>query len=93
MELLSPSQHHPLHLYVPTGHPISAFSPATSPVPSEAMAECDETVHVAVGKSPDKSLNLLQWTFNRFRNSQICILHVHQPSPLIPTLCKSDSFI
>lgn len=51
-----------------------------------------EKVYVAVGKSLEKALRLLRWTFKRFGKSrEICILHVFQPSPLIPTLCNSLS--
>ncbi|CAN6270171.1 unnamed protein product [Urochloa humidicola] len=43
-------------------------------------------VHVAVGRSPEKTLGLLRWALRRFGNPRIVLLHVHQPSPLIPTL-------
>ncbi|CAN1282882.1 U-box domain-containing protein 33 [Linum perenne] len=43
-------------------------------------------VYVAVGKSVEKSASLLQWSFNFFSGHRICLLHVHRPSPLIPTL-------
>ncbi|KAL6657274.1 hypothetical protein ACP70R_005054 [Stipagrostis hirtigluma subsp. patula] len=43
-------------------------------------------VHVAVGRSPEKTLGLLRWTLRRFGCGRIALLHVHQPSPLIPTL-------
>lgn len=45
-----------------------------------------ETVYVAVGRSEVKTFTLLQWTLCTFRNSQLCLVHVHQPSPFIPTL-------
>ncbi|KAG8644466.1 hypothetical protein MANES_11G131100v8 [Manihot esculenta] len=45
-----------------------------------------ENVYVAVGKSVEKTVGLLHWSFKRFGGRDICILHVHQPSPLIPTL-------
>ncbi|KAL5814511.1 hypothetical protein ACOSQ4_025152 [Xanthoceras sorbifolium] len=50
-----------------------------------------EKVYVAVGKCLEKAASLLQWTFERFgvgggSGSEICLLHVHQPSPVIPTL-------
>ncbi|CAI9108094.1 OLC1v1007613C1 [Oldenlandia corymbosa var. corymbosa] len=45
-----------------------------------------EKVHVAVGKSVAKVASLLNWCFRTFPGSEICILHVHKPSPLIPTL-------
>uniref|UniRef100_A0A0A8YB87 RING-type E3 ubiquitin transferase n=1 Tax=Arundo donax TaxID=35708 RepID=A0A0A8YB87_ARUDO len=43
-------------------------------------------VHVAVGRSPEKTLGLLRWAVRRFGCARIALLHVHQPSPLIPTL-------
>ncbi|KAD5317601.1 hypothetical protein E3N88_17547 [Mikania micrantha] len=46
----------------------------------------DDRVYVAVGKSVEKAVSLFHWTFRRFRDREVCILHVHQPSPLIPTL-------
>nr|XP_043618769.1 U-box domain-containing protein 33-like [Erigeron canadensis] len=45
-----------------------------------------DKVYVAVGKSVEKAVSLFHWTFRKFRDREICILHVHQPSPLIPTL-------
>lgn len=44
-----------------------------------------EKVYVAVGKSEEKTFSLLQWTFRAFRGCDICLVHVHQPSPFIPT--------
>lgn len=94
MEVLSPSH--------PTGKtevPLSGvFPPVTfrggfgrrsrkAPYnPPEIMEEDGGKVFVAVGKSVDKAFSLLQWTLRTFVNSEVCILHVHQPSPLIPTL-------
>ncbi|KAI9081867.1 hypothetical protein K1719_036129 [Acacia pycnantha] len=98
MELLNPSNPPHYQPSVVTGDPFYGFSPPltlTSPFafhgaaishPSHPMAECTESVYVAVGKSVDKAAHLLQWTFGRFSNSEICILHVHQPSSMIPTL-------
>ncbi|XP_042436563.1 U-box domain-containing protein 33-like [Zingiber officinale] len=43
-------------------------------------------LYVAVGRLPEKTLSLLRWTFRRFECREICLLHVHRPSPLIPTL-------
>ncbi|KAJ8770975.1 hypothetical protein K2173_022876 [Erythroxylum novogranatense] len=45
-----------------------------------------EKVYVAVGKSVEKAVSLLQWVLKRYRSLEICILHVHQPSHVIPTL-------
>lgn len=96
MEVLSPSQ--------PTGKTEVPFSGFFLPVtfrggfgrrsrkstynPPEIVEEDGGKVFVAVGKSVDKAVSLLQWTLRTFVNSEICILHVHQPSPLIPTLRK-----
>ncbi|XP_023007410.1 U-box domain-containing protein 33-like [Cucurbita maxima] len=54
-------------------------------------ASCDDDdgadfVYVAIGKSVEKSASLLRWTFRRFRDKQIRLLHVHQLSSVIPTL-------
>ncbi|XP_076934284.1 U-box domain-containing protein 33-like [Bidens hawaiensis] len=86
MKLLIPS--HPS----PTGTRSGFSSPATfrdgfrrnSPPASEIGG--GDKVFVAVGKSVEKAVSLFHWTFRRFRDQEICILHVHQPSPLIPTL-------
>ncbi|WCJ41225.1 U-box domain-containing protein kinase family protein [Euphorbia peplus] len=43
-----------------------------------------EKVYVAVGKSIEKGVGLLQWSFQHFGSRQVCVLHVHQPSLLIP---------
>ncbi|XP_072960662.1 U-box domain-containing protein 33-like isoform X1 [Typha angustifolia] len=43
-------------------------------------------IYVAVGRSAEKTLGLLRWAFRRFRCTEIGLIHVHQPSPLIPTL-------
>ncbi|KAI4334520.1 hypothetical protein L6164_019203 [Bauhinia variegata] len=93
MELLKPS-HPPQH--VATGETFYGFSlPSSLPLglhglatshAVEAIEECDEKVHVAVGKTVQKAVNLLQWAFTHFRNREILILHVHQPSSVIPTL-------
>ncbi|KAF5802517.1 putative transferase, protein kinase RLK-Pelle-RLCK-IXb family [Helianthus annuus] len=91
MKLLRPS--HPSATMV-TGT-CSGFSPPATfrdgfgrnipPVP-EIVGGGDDKVYVAVGKSVEKAVALFHWTFRRFRDREICILHVHQPSPLIPTL-------
>ncbi|XP_021841662.2 U-box domain-containing protein 33 isoform X1 [Spinacia oleracea] len=44
-----------------------------------------EKVYVAVGKSEEKTVSLLQWTFHNFRCCDICLVHVHHPSSFIPT--------
>lgn len=89
MELLQPF--HPSLAMVTDG--CSGFSPpaffrdgfdrTSLPVPDTVGTD---KVYVAVGKSLEKAVSLFHWTFRRFRGQEICILHVHQPSPLIPTL-------
>ncbi|KAL7590141.1 hypothetical protein Lser_V15G38393 [Lactuca serriola] len=89
MELLRPS--HPPVTMATDG--CSGFSPAASsqdgfhlnsPVAADVFR--GDKVYVAVGKSVEKAVSLFHWTFRRFRGREICVLHVHQPSPLIPTL-------
>lgn len=98
MELVSPA---------PPPDRFSGFSPppdfglgfvrtsrtATFQVPEivEESGSGGGVVHVAVGKSVGKAVALLDWTLRQFGNWEICILHVHQPSPMIPTLCNSLS--
>ncbi|XP_059660732.1 U-box domain-containing protein 33-like [Cornus florida] len=94
MEILSPSH--------PPGPSADGFSGFSSPdnfrhgfdrtncsVASqspEIVEHGGDRVHVAVGKSVDKAVSLLQWAFRHFANLEICLVHVHRPSPLIPTL-------
>ncbi|KAK6142152.1 hypothetical protein DH2020_006963 [Rehmannia glutinosa] len=58
--------------------------------PSSSSGVCGgwggDAVHVAVGKSVEKTAALLRWSFNMFSGQEIVLLHVHRPSPLIPTL-------
>ncbi|XP_022732533.1 U-box domain-containing protein 33-like [Durio zibethinus] len=96
MELLNPAH---LPHQDPTREPISGFSfsrevdrPASTRL-SEIAEEAGgggagekDKVFVAVGKSAEKAVNLILWTLGRFGGKDICLLHVHQPSPLIPTL-------
>ncbi|CBI16147.3 unnamed protein product, partial [Vitis vinifera] len=94
MELLQPS-----HPPGPPGDRFSGFSPPASflhgfdqgsPAVASSLSgiveEGGDRVHVAVGKSVEKAESLLHWTFRRFGSCEICLVHVHQPSPLIPTL-------
>lgn len=64
----------------------------TTPQPMELFSATNTNVHVAVGNSLHKTTTLLQWTFNHFQNAEIVIIHVYQPSPVIPTLCKLNCF-
>ncbi|KAI7755368.1 hypothetical protein M8C21_004308, partial [Ambrosia artemisiifolia] len=66
-------------------HP-SGFDRNIIPVPEIIGNNDDDKVYVAVGKSVEKAVSLFHWTFRRFKDKEICILYVHQPSPLIPTL-------
>lgn len=99
MELLQPA-----HPTGPPGDRFSGFSPpgsflhgfdqaspAVASSASEIIEDGGERVHVAVGKSVEKSESLLHWTFRRFGSCELCLVHFHQPSPLIPTLCKALS--
>lgn len=56
--------------------------------PAECVGETssETTVHVAVGRSPEKTLRLLEWTFRRFRCREVVLVHIHRPSSTIPTL-------
>ncbi|GLU02360.1 hypothetical protein SLE2022_196140 [Rubroshorea leprosula] len=98
MELLQPS--HPIH-HGPLRDPISGFTPtvrfghAVDTMLTSRLSEIvedgcgsreKERVCVAVGKSVEKAASLLRWTFQQFGVRDVCLLHVHQPSPLIPTL-------
>nr|DAD38673.1 TPA_asm: hypothetical protein HUJ06_012995 [Nelumbo nucifera] len=80
MELLHPSPPpEPSRNHFPT-----LVTPTTSLLASHLGG--NDLVNVAVGKCIEKTVALLHWTFRRFRNREICLLHVHQPSPVIPTL-------
>lgn len=100
MELLNPAHHQD-----PTRDPITGLNfgrqvdrPASTQLPEIAEetggfgAVGKDKVFVAVGKSVDKAVNLLSWTLRKFGGIEICLLHVHQPSQQIPTLCKSSLF-
>ncbi|XP_058109693.1 U-box domain-containing protein 33-like [Magnolia sinica] len=50
------------------------------------IEEAPERVHVAVGRSTERSVGLLEWTIRQFEGQEIGIVHVHQPSSTIPTL-------
>ncbi|KAK8262674.1 hypothetical protein V6Z12_D13G275000 [Gossypium hirsutum] len=89
MELLNPPHRDPI--------PGPSFRPRVDrPANTQFPESAEETggfnagekdkVFIAVGKSVEKAVNLLQWTLKRFGGKHICLLHVHQPSPLIPTL-------
>ncbi|VAH25719.1 unnamed protein product [Triticum turgidum subsp. durum] len=52
----------------------------------QAGAGAGALLHVAVGRSPEKTLPLLRWAFRRFACARVALVHVHQPSPVIPTL-------
>ncbi|CAM0907403.1 unnamed protein product [Alopecurus aequalis] len=52
------------------------------------QAHANALLHVAVGRSPEKTLQLLRWAFRRFACARVALVHVHQPSQFIPTLRK-----
>ncbi|KAI0509839.1 hypothetical protein KFK09_010436 [Dendrobium nobile] len=58
----------------------------SSPAAERIGETSSETVHVAVGRSPEKTLRLLEWTFRRFQCREIVLVHIHRPSSTIPTL-------
>ncbi|MCD7466861.1 hypothetical protein HAX54_003905 [Datura stramonium] len=65
-------------------------SQIVTPQSRKSLEEQEESkVYVAVGKSVDKAVASLLWACKTFGNSEICILHVLEPSPYIPTLCMS----
>ncbi|PON36720.1 Tyrosine-protein kinase [Parasponia andersonii] len=97
MKLLKPS-HPPSH--GPSTESLSGFSSpasfqlgfdrgASSQLPEIVEDDANKVVHVAVGKSVEKAISLLNWTFRRFEGKGVCILHVYRPSQLIPTHCES----
>eukprot|EP00257_Ricinus_communis_P012212 XP_002534109.2 U-box domain-containing protein 33 [Ricinus communis] len=95
MELLKPA--HPTRESISGFSSPGVFRPVcertvTAQLPNivEEVNGCSSSssdkVYVAVGKSIEKGVGLLQWSVKRFGNKEICILYVHQPSSLIPTL-------
>ncbi|XP_011035331.1 PREDICTED: U-box domain-containing protein 33-like [Populus euphratica] len=58
----------------------------SSQLPDIAEENSSERVYVALGNSIEKAVGLLNWVFESLGTRQICLLHVHRPSPLIPTL-------
>jgi hypothetical protein len=91
IELLNPA-HPPHHNPNPNSHSVGfGFGPngmLSSQLPDIAEASSSERVYVALGNSIEKAVSLLNWVFESLGARQICLLHVHRPSPLIPTLCK-----
>ncbi|XP_045804637.1 U-box domain-containing protein 33-like [Trifolium pratense] len=67
--------------------PFSSQSHIHSPIMEQSSPVTNPNqIHLAVGKSLHKTTTLLQWTFNQFRNQEIVLIHLYQPSPVIPTL-------
>ena len=60
-----------------------------SQLPEIVEEDGSNKVHVAVGKSAEKAISLLNWTFRQFEGKEVRLLHVYQPSQLIPTHCES----
>ncbi|KAL9368028.1 hypothetical protein Peur_039227 [Populus x canadensis] len=58
----------------------------SSQLPDIAEESSSERVYVALGNSIEKAVSLLNWVLESLGTRQICLLHVHRPSPLIPTL-------
>lgn len=98
MELLTPSPPPPTSANFPSGFSSMASfrrgfyrtsqisTPQSSEVVEEEEQQQGSKVFVAVGKSVEKGVALVQWACKTFGNSEICILHVLEPSPYIPTL-------
>ncbi|KAL9334187.1 hypothetical protein Peur_074326 [Populus x canadensis] len=89
MELLHPA-HPPHHNPNPKSHSSGLVVGPDRMLSSDQLLDIvqevsNERVYVAVGNSLEKALSLLNWVFNIFGTRQICLLHVHRPSPLIPT--------
>ncbi|GAB4824394.1 hypothetical protein Ancab_007281 [Ancistrocladus abbreviatus] len=82
----TPSYGGGLELRTHAGQVRSSSSSSTLPEIAEDEGSRREKVHVAVGRTVDKAVALLHWTFRKFGNLEIFLVHVHQPSPLIPTL-------
>ncbi|XP_078159759.1 U-box domain-containing protein 33-like isoform X2 [Carex rostrata] len=80
MEVLKPSPPPSPSIHRFSTHPRLAVSTGA------AHSSAGSRLHVAVGKSPEKTFSLLRWTFRRFGCTEIVLLHVYQPSPVIPTL-------
>ncbi|KAK1271643.1 U-box domain-containing protein 33 [Acorus gramineus] len=80
MELLRPSPPNHHHSAADLRHSLGLVGPNLSADGGAGR------IHVAVGKSMEKTLALLIWTFRRFACREITLLHVHRPSPTIPTL-------
>lgn len=90
MELLQPS-YPPHHAPTRVGLTRSISSHLPHIVEDGFNNSCNDgndKVYVCVGKSVDKAVSLLHWSFKKFASKEICLLYVHQPSPMIPTLCK-----
>ncbi|KAJ6984395.1 U-box domain-containing protein 33-like [Populus alba x Populus x berolinensis] len=89
MELLHPA-HPPHHNPNPKSHSSGLVVGPDRMLSSDQLLDIveegsNERVYVAVGNSSEKALSLLNWVFNILGTRQICLLHVHRPSPLIPT--------
>ncbi|KAL1192135.1 U-box domain-containing protein 33 [Cardamine amara subsp. amara] len=46
----------------------------------------EEKIYVAVGRNVWKNTSNLIWALQNSQGNKICILHIHQPSPMIPVL-------
>ncbi|KAI4368833.1 hypothetical protein MLD38_017345 [Melastoma candidum] len=87
MELLRPFHPHPAGDFLPLGGLLDPpLSPSCSPDVSGEVGGGNDKVYVAVGTTLEKGIGLIRWSVERFSGKEICVLHVHRPSPLIPTL-------
>ncbi|KFK37378.1 hypothetical protein AALP_AA4G249200 [Arabis alpina] len=46
----------------------------------------EEKIYVAVGSTVWKNTSNLIWALENYKGNKICIVHIHQPSPMIPVL-------
>ncbi|KAJ8748864.1 hypothetical protein K2173_013295 [Erythroxylum novogranatense] len=67
--------------------PVSSSVNIVEPSVSRLM---EEKIHVAVGKSVKECKSVLVWALRNSGGKRICIVHVHQPSELIP--CMGGKF-
>ncbi|XP_065866085.1 U-box domain-containing protein 33-like isoform X2 [Euphorbia lathyris] len=88
VELLKSSHHALIPEFLPGigyGRPVSSQLPdIVEEGGCGSSSSGDEKVYVALGKSVEKGVDLLQWSFKHFGSKEICVLHVHQPSIRIP---------
>ncbi|KAJ8748935.1 hypothetical protein K2173_013371 [Erythroxylum novogranatense] len=86
MALVSPAPTSPMRfgeLKASVSRSVNILEPSVSRV-------IEEKIHVAVGKSVKECKSVLVWALQNSGGKRICIVHVHQPSELIP--CMGGKF-